>query len=291
MPRSGVVVALAVGMGPVAAASPSGGTVGTPVIAVEPAGEWVSSYSVDVSWTVDHGGTLAGFAVVTDEQPDTDPGVQVTQSETYRVLYPGEGEHWVHVRALLSDGTASDVAHARIGVDRRPPVMAGLRSPTHPLDVVSTQREVTVEWDEPADTSGIAGYDVQLSRDEVPPTHVGWDGQGTETTEPMVQLSLPEDGEWYVHVRARDNAGLSSQSVSYPVVVDAEGPAASTVSGSHADGVETSQRRVVMSFSAAAQDRVEAWAAVVDGAPDTVPQEALARPEAQIAVRVESGVS
>ncbi|NUU19142.1 hypothetical protein HP550_17985 [Cellulomonas humilata] len=277
------------------------GAVGTPVLTAYPSEPWITTGEVDVYWSVDAAGTIAGYAVAVDASPTTDPGTTVEEDlTTSRHLSLADGEHWVHVRAVLADGTASNVAHLRVGVDTVAPELGALRSPTHPAGVVSTQRDVTVEWDAPDDTSGIAGYDVRVTRDELPPAPpvaslfraplvVDADHEGVDTTETTAVLPLSDDGEWFVHVRAQDLAGHWSQFSTYAVAVDSTAPSAPEVAGSHTQDVPTSQRHVVATFSAAEQDHVEAWAAVLDASPTTVPDPALARTEARLATTVEPG--
>lgn len=277
------------------------GAVGTPVLSSYPSATWSTTGDVEVSWTVDAAGTIAGYAVAVDGSPTTDPGTTVDgDPTTYRQLSLVDGEHWVHVRAVLTDGTAGNVAHLRVGVDTAAPELGALRSPTHPVGAVSALRDLTVEWDAPADTSGVVGYDVRVTREEQPPAPpvaslfrapliVDADDEGVDTTETSALLPLPEDGEWFVHVRAQDAAGLWSQFSTYSVVVDATVPGAPEVTGSHTADVPTSQRHVVATFSAAEQDHVQAWAAVLDAIPTTVPDPALARSEARLATTVEPG--
>ena len=277
------------------------GAVGTPVLTAYPSEPWIATGEVDVYWSVDAAGTIAGYAVAVDGTPTTDPGTTVDEDlSTYRHLSLADGEHWVHVRAVLSDGTASNVAHLRVGVDTVAPELGTLRSPSHPAGAVSTQRDLAVEWDAPDDTSGIAGYDVRVTRDELPPAPpvaslfraplvVDADDEDVDTTETSAVLPLSDDGEWFVHVRAQDLAGHWSQFSTYAVAVDSTAPSAPEVAGSHTQDVPTSQRHVVATFSAAEQDHVEAWAAVLDASPTTVPDPALARAEARLATTVEPG--
>ena len=231
-----------------------------------------------------------GFAVAVDDQESTDPGTVVNEPGPSTWLELEDGVHWLHIRAVLPGDVGGPVAHVRIGVDTVPPEIAELRSLTHPVEVVSTDPDVTVEWDEPVDLSGVVGYEAWLSPEEF------FDPDATEdvpesTSLPIVEFTVPEDGTWYVHVRAQDAAGLWGPHVSYPLAVDTAPPGAPAVVGSHVDAVATSQRYVVMDFVEAEGDNVDRWAALVDDEPTTVPDVSLARSEARIAATVEPGDS
>jgi len=263
--------------------------VGPPLVSVSPAGDWVDAWYVDVTLSVDHDEPVAGYAVLADQDALSDPGPDVNQIDPLWSPWLGEGESWLHVRAVLEDGTVSPVAHTRVGIDTQAPWIGELRSPTHPWGEVSSSTDITVEWDVPEDVSGIAGYDVRVTDDPAPPADDSDPAEGTTVTEPTVDLTLPGDGEWYVHVRPRDGAGHWGPFASYDAVVDVAPPAAPVVSGSHVDGVATSQRHVGMTFTENDGDHVAGWAALIDQQPTTEPAAEAARPEPRISTELTPG--
>ena len=71
-----------------------------------------------------------------------------------------------------------------------------------------SRSRVTVRWSAPADPSGIRGYSTTWDRDPAgtPPEVVSLTGATATAT-----LMADEDGPWYLHVRAVDNAGNWSE--------------------------------------------------------------------------------
>lgn len=263
--------------------------VGPPLVSVDPPGDWVDAWYVDVTLSVDHDEPVAGYAVLADQEPMSDPGSDVNQVDPLWSPWLSEGENWLHVRAVLEDGTLSPVAHTRVGIDTQGPWIGELRSPTHPWGEVSSSTEITVEWDVPEDVSGIVGYDVRVTDDPAPPADDSDPAQGTTVADPTVDLTLPGDGEWYVHVRPRDGAGHWGQFASYAAVVDVAPPAAPVVTGSHTDAVASSQRHLSMTFAENDGDHVASWATLIDQAPTTEPAAETAHPEPRISAELTPG--
>lgn len=257
-----------------------------PVVVVNPAGEWVTSSGwVEVLWTVDSPLEIAGWAVVVDDQADTDPGTEVTQADPLWASWLDDGVAWLHVRAIGVDARSGAVTHARLAVDTVAPEVTGLASSSHPSGEVSTDASVDMTWDVPEDVSGVVGYQVVVTDGTAPVEEVG------EVTTAVAQatVEVPSDGVWSVSVRAVDAAGLWGPFAAYQVMVDASAPGPVTVSGTHDSGVPTSQRRLLVSFAADSGDGVVAWVATVDGSPTTVLDAGDARPEPRLAAVLEPG--
>ncbi len=100
------------------------------------------------------------------------------------------------------------------------------------------------------DTSGIAGYSasVDQSSSTLPGATVNSTGSYTNST------SITADGQWYVHARAKDNAGWWSDSARhYGIWVDSTPPTAPTITtSSHAKYLCTSIRTISMNWLAGA---------------------------------------
>lgn len=97
-----------------------------------------------------------------------------------------------------------------------PPHRVQLASPTHPdPNTWYTSMLASLTWSAPASAAGIAGYAYSLDHtpDGVPAPRI-------MTDRPEVDVLLPSDGQWYVHVRAVDRAGNWSQAATYPIRID-----------------------------------------------------------------------
>lgn len=101
----------------------------------------VAPEDVEVRWAVDAiGAAVEGYAVMVDDNPGSDPGTSITQSEAEARPTLPPGEHWLHVRAI-NGVNLGPVAHTRIlvagsGVPTTPP--APIVSPGTP-GLVATQ--------------------------------------------------------------------------------------------------------------------------------------------------------
>lgn len=73
----------------------------------------------------------------------------------------------------------------------------------------------------PADPSGIAGYNYEISRS---PTDKVETILARPVTQPELGLRADTEGDWYVHVRIRDGAGNWSQATSLRIQVDTTPP-------------------------------------------------------------------
>ncbi|MCA1832856.1 MAG: hypothetical protein LC750_09050 [Actinobacteria bacterium] len=97
------------------------------------------------------------------------------------------------------------------------------------------------------DTSGINGYSVSIDQSSatVPAATVNSTGSYSVTA------TNSNDGQWYVHARAKDNAGWWSDTARYyGVLIDSTPPTAPTVpTSSHGIGVCTSNRTITMNWA------------------------------------------
>ena len=97
------------------------------------------------------------------------------------------------------------------------------------------------------DTSGINGYSVSIdqSSSTLPAASVNSSGSYSVAT------TNNNDGQWYVHARARDNVGWWSDSARhYGVLIDSTPPTAPTVpTSSHGIGVCTSNRTITVNWA------------------------------------------
>lgn len=260
--------------------------VGLPRVALPPtSSDWYTKNSLAVTWSAMYTEQISGYAVVQDSNPATEPSTVTTTASSGTITAP-EGESWLHVRAVLPDGTLGPVAHTRILVDTVLPVLGDLSSQSHPdSTVLYADRAVHVEWDAPEDTSGVVGYSIEASQSPSSTPDVTVD-----TTETSYTFNLDSNGLWYFRVRPIDAAGNVGEAQQYEVNVDADAPAAPEVTATHEDGVASSQRTLVANFTSGDGDPVSAWSAVVDQSPDTVPDPADGRVEPRLVETLTPGV-
>lgn len=100
-----------------------------------------------------------------------------------------------------------------MGMDRAGPPAPVVTSPTHAADVVVRgQGDAQFLWDEPTDLSGAETYSYVFDR-EPTTTPVPF----PFTSARNAAMPVPEAGEWYFHVRARDVAGNWGPAAHYRV--------------------------------------------------------------------------
>lgn len=90
--------------------------------------------------------------------------------------------------------------------------------PKGPDSWIGTRR-VAVRWSAPADASGISGYSYILSRSARARPPLQW-----RTARPGTVLRAPADGQWYVAVRALDNARTWGPAARLSVGIDGAPP-------------------------------------------------------------------
>ncbi|WNM26766.1 hypothetical protein RN607_11245 [Demequina capsici] len=239
---------------------------------------WHTQDTFPVSWIASSTGeTITGYAIAQDSSPTTEPTDLTTTTTSATMTFP-EGDSWLHVRAVLADGTLGPVTHQQIHVDTQAPTLGALSSPTHP-DPTSGYGEanVSLTWDAAEDATGIAGYSVDASQ-----SFSGQPDAVVETDETTYTFSIPSTGLWYLRVRPIDLAGNVGAAQTYEVNVDVGAPAAPTVTASHQDGIASSQQTLVADFTSGDGDPVASWSAVVDQSPDTVPDPANGHAEPRL---------
>lgn len=173
---------------------------------------------------------VSGYAVKLDQSPTTSAGTTVTQT-TADVNWSGrtDGTWWVHAAAKDKAGLWSPTQHRSFNVDTTAPgAPGGLVSSTHPVTTSAyANRTASFSWSAPTDLSGAAGYVVTVDRvaDTLPAT------TGTVQTSTKLTTTVNADGTWYLHVRAKDQAGnWSSTAAHLPFRVDMTLPPSPVIS-------------------------------------------------------------
>ncbi|WNB97877.1 DNRLRE domain-containing protein [Streptomyces sp. CGMCC 4.7035] len=215
---------------------------------------------------------VTGYAVKLDQSPTTAAGTAVTQTGT-SVNWAGrtDGTWWVHAAAQDKAGLWSATRHLGFNVDTTAPgAPDGLVSSTHPVATSAyANRTASFRWSAPADLSGAAGYAVTVDRtpNTLPPT------TGTVQTATTLTTTVGSDGTWYLHVRAKDNAGNWSATAAHlPFKVDMTLPPSPVISSSSHPDQTSAYRSGDFAASWTAPSGASAgYSIAVDQATDTVP--------------------
>ena len=181
--------------------------------------------SITLNWSpaLDAGSGTAGYEVWRSTGAQ-DPGLCITPvGGTPKTTFVDDGKglddgalYYYSVAPFDRAGNRRKDGNQRVSClcDRsaQPPVLA---SPTHPDPLEwSRATRAVVQWEHPADSSGIAGYywTLDQSLGSIP------DPRSAQYTEkPELELDGLKDGSWFVHVVTKDLAGnLSLDAGHYP---------------------------------------------------------------------------
>ncbi|MGV9321189.1 DNRLRE domain-containing protein [Streptomyces sp. NPDC003660] len=236
------------------------------------ASAWYSATTFTGALAATDASGVAGYAVKLDQSPTTAAGTTVTQTSA-EVNWPGraDGTWWVHAAAKDKAGLWSATQHRCLNVDSTAPgAPGGLLSSTHPVTTSTyADRTASFSWSAPTDLSGVAGYVVGVDRvaDTLPAT------TGTLQTSTKFTTTVDADGTWYLHVRARDQAGnWSSAAAHLPFRVDMTRPPSPVVSSStHPDQTSAYRSGSFAATWTAPSGASAGYSIVVDATADTVP--------------------
>lgn len=196
-----------------------------------PAG-WSNDNTVEVTWTgaSDSGSGVDGFSYDWTQQPDSAPDLVKDAEETAgSATSPplADGEWWFHLRTGDNAGNwSAPVHHGPFRIDTAPPANPSL-SASHTA-ACSADATVDVTWAGATDSrSGVDGYSFEWSRSSTATPDLIKDaeeGAGAATSSTLA------DGEWWFHLRTRDNAANWSSPVHVgPFCVDTAAPANPTL--------------------------------------------------------------
>ena len=181
-----------------------------------PTGAWSNDRTVDFSWSgaVDASG-IDGYSFVVSPIPAFVPDAvkDAEETTTSMTLSLDDGTHWFHIRAVDAHGNWGDAVHVGpISIDSFQPVRPGLSSPSHRVGGASTDRTVEVAWTGALDSaSGLDGYSFSWSQTRPANPDGSKDVEATVTRATSAPLA---PGIWWFNLRARDNAGNLSDTVS-----------------------------------------------------------------------------
>lgn len=239
-------------------------------------GLWSNDATVDMTWSgaTDAGSGVDGYSITWSQQASTSPdAVKDTTSQSTTSPSLADGEWWFHLRAVDVAGNWSAAIHlGPFRIDTSPPQNPGLTS-SHPSDW-SSDPTVDVGWSGASDTrSGVDGYSIEWSQQAATVPDALKDTSGSSAT----SASLG-DGQWWFHLRTRDNAGNWSGAVHLgPFRIDATPPSnPSVTSPSHTPGQWSNDPTVDATWSGASDGAsgvdgysIE-WSPQASTVPDTV---------------------
>jgi hypothetical protein len=196
----------------------------------------VERQHVRVDWTgaSDLGSGVDGFSYSWTQGPtgpvDTTKDVEETVG-TATSPPLADGEWWFHLRTVDNAGNWSDLVQlGPFRIDTAAPSTGPPSSSTHMIGEWSTNATVAAAWTATDARSGVDGY--------------FWEGSSSATTAPRrdqrcrgtttATSRTLADGDWWLHLRARDNAGNWSATAHVgPFRIDASAPANPSPSSTH----------------------------------------------------------
>ena len=194
-------------------------------------GGWSNSQTVQLTWggasdANGIGGYSYAFSPAQDFVPDE---VKDAETGTTTLTMPlADGEHWFHVRARDGEGNWGATVHVGpIRIDTFQPVRPVASSPSHRVGGASSDRTVAVAWSGATDSaSGLDGYSYSWSKGRAANPDLTKNAEETVSFATSPRLAV---GAWWFNIRARDNAGNWSDTVSLGPFSIRSGPTACVV--------------------------------------------------------------
>jgi hypothetical protein len=194
-------------------------------------GGWSNSQTVQLTWggasdANGIGGYSYAFSPAQDFVPDE---VKDAETGTTTLTMPlADGEHWFHVRARDGEGNWGATVHVGpIRIDTFQPVRPVASSPSHRVGGASSDRTVAVAWSGATDSaSGLDGYSYSWSKGRAANPDLTKNAEETISFATSPRLAV---GAWWFNIRARDNAGNWSDTVSLGPFSIRSGPTACVV--------------------------------------------------------------
>jgi PASTA domain len=227
-----------------------------PTLATTHPSAWSTDGTVEVTWNgaSDEGSGVDGFSYAWSQSATTAPDTvkDAEETATGTTSQPlADGEWWFHLRTRDKAGNWSAPAHlGPFGIDTTAPANPTLSSPSHDVDAWSNDPTVELAWSGATDAhSGIDGYSYEWSQEALTPPDAVKDAEETATSTTSATLA---DGDWWYHLRTRDNAGNWSGAVHIgPFRIDTVAPTNPTLSSpSHTIGEWSNDETVVIAWAA-----------------------------------------
>lgn len=185
---------------------------------------WSATAAFRVCWTApqDVSGIDHYDVVVSDlGRTDRERGDFVTFGSCHAGSLAGDGEWFVHVRAVDRAGNRGEFRAYRLLLDTRPPAAPVVTSSTHPVPGrAEAASRLLASWEPGQEDPTVVGWHVVVDRDPIT------DPVGAVQRRRTVAADL-QPGRSYLHVRGVDAAGRPGDTTHYPL--DAAPPPARVV--------------------------------------------------------------
>lgn len=123
----------------------------------------------------------------------------------------GDGDYYLHVRALNGDGAANNTDVVNYGPFKCDVTAPGAVSVDDKGDYTPLQNELSAQWTTSSDAlSGLNRYEYAVGTSSTTQDILDWTSNGIGTSVTIAGLSLVDGVKYYVQARAVDNAGNPS---------------------------------------------------------------------------------
>jgi hypothetical protein len=123
----------------------------------------------------------------------------------------GDGDYYLHVRALNGDGTPNNTDVLNYGPFRSDTTAPSASTVADEGSYTPSLDTLKATWTASTDSgSGLARYEYAVGTSSSTQDIKGWTSNGTSTSATITGLTLTEGTTYYVQVRAADNAGNTS---------------------------------------------------------------------------------
>jgi subtilisin family serine protease len=253
---------------------------GNPIVSTTHPAGWSSDRTVDVSWTgaSDTGSGIDGYSIEWSPSASMSPDTTKDTNATSATSTPlADGAWWFHLRTRDNAGNWNAVVHlGPFAIDGTAPINPIVSSPSHAPNDWSNDATVDAVWNGASDAhSGVDGYSFAWTPESMTLPDMIRDTVGTATTSPTLS-----DGDWWFHLRTRDNTGNWSSTVHLgPFRIDTSAPTNPTLSSpSHTVGTWSHDRVVEIEWSGAAGETYSYdWSHIDSTIPDATPEGAETR--------------
>ncbi|KPA13071.1 hypothetical protein MHK_006719, partial [Candidatus Magnetomorum sp. HK-1] len=157
-------------------------------------------------WQAEDSDSKIQYRHIIDQNPFSKPDGSFEQRTT-AFLSNTEGLWYIHVQALDTAGNLSDIVTGSAIMDNSMPVITGLSDDTFPV------KQKVWSWDK---EDGVTyRYLIDQKLETTP------EGSFSKTTTAMIDQN---DGQWFIHVQAKDRAGNLSDVVTVSAILDNQPP-------------------------------------------------------------------
>jgi serine protease len=212
---------------------------------------WSNDTSVDVSWTgaSDALSGVDGYSYFWTQSADDAPDTTKEPAGTATSATHADGQWWFHLRTRDAAGNWSEAVHrGPFRIDTSLP-WNPVPTSTHPSDW-STDNTIDVNWSGATDTGGgVDGFSYSWTQQHDSSPDMTKDVEETTASAASGQLA---DGQWWFHLRTRDNAGNWSGATHLgPFRIDRAAPGNPTLAFSHVEDDWSNDNTVVVDWEGA----------------------------------------